>query len=244
MKILILLMFFSLALNGLSQFIDVETEKFKGVKQLTIKTFGQGTRGYRTIYYFDEKGNAQESLYYFKHDQTASYIYKYNDLGLITEAVLSLVSGKDFGRDVYSYDSKNRLIARTSWSKKCKVEESYEDFDLNNNALTSVWTDDQSTTVTKRKFDSLNRIILIEKFIDDSLIYKENLRYNAKGDIVYSYIPTFHYKGIVTMNDLLYFNRRSMIETYKYKYDKQNRWTKKWVMFDNRKVLTEKRKYN
>lgn len=37
--------------------------------------------------------------------------------------------------------------------------------------------------------------------------------------------------------------RYAIIEVYEYTYDKLNRWTEKYVVFDNRKILLEKRVY-
>ena len=37
--------------------------------------------------------------------------------------------------------------------------------------------------------------------------------------------------------------RYSAVEIYEYTYDKLNRWIEKYVIFDNKKVLLEKRFY-
>ena len=38
-------------------------------------------------------------------------------------------------------------------------------------------------------------------------------------------------------------NRHSVTESFEYKYDSKSRWVEKYVIFDNRKVLLEKRDY-
>jgi hypothetical protein len=38
-------------------------------------------------------------------------------------------------------------------------------------------------------------------------------------------------------------NRHSITETYEYKYDDLNRWTEKYVIYDDKRILAMKRLY-
>lgn len=69
------------------------------------------------------------------------------------------------------------------------------------------------------------------------------------GDKIYSNVPTLLDKETGKMvlfivgRNYTGCRRYSIIEVYEYKYDELNRWTEKYVVFDNRKVLLEKRIY-
>lgn len=240
---------FTSTLITLGQSIDVESEKFKGIEKLTVKSFNGccSKKGYRAIYNFDKEGNAIKSMNYYKRKHLASYVYKYGDSGLLIEKIQTYdINNKervDTTRYDYSYDSNNRVISKTKYFGRWQVDNKYSDFDSNNNAQTVVRTFNNSVTITKRTFDSQNRIIRKQSFENDTLDFEEEIRYNEHNDIAYSYIPTLLDKETGKMVTLIGGNRHSVTETFEYKYDNKNRWIERHVLFDNKKVLLEKRDY-
>lgn len=249
MRILILMILFTSTLITLGQSIDVESEKFKGIERLTVKSFNGccSKKGYRAIYYFDNEGNAIKSMNYYKRKHLGSYVYKYGDNGLLIEKIQTYdINNKervDTTRYDYSYDSNNRVISKTKYFGRWQVDNKYSDFDSNNNAQTVARTFNNSVTITKRTFDSQNRIIRKQSFENDTLDFEEEIRYNEHNDIAYSYIPTLLDKETGKMVTLIGGNRHSVTETFEYKYDNKNRWIERYVLFDNKKVLLEKRDY-
>lgn len=249
MRILILMILFTSTLITLGQSIDVESEKFKGIEKLTVKSFNGccSKKGYRAIYNFDKEGNAIKSMNYYKRKHLASYVYKYGDSGLLIEKIQTYdINNKervDTTRYDYSYDSNNRVISKTKYFGRWQVDNKYSDFDSNNNAQTVARTFNNSVTITKRTFDSQNRIIRKQSFENDTLDFEEEIRYNEHNDIAYSYIPTLLDKETGKMVTLIGGNRHSVTETFEYKYDNKNRWIERYVLFDNKKVLLEKRDY-
>jgi hypothetical protein len=75
------------------------------------------------------------------------------------------------------------------------------------------------------------------------VIILEEKRYNTKGDLSYSIIPDLVGKDKKGLAIFIGGNRFSAIEEYEYVYDNLNRWTEKFVVFENKKLLFEKRKY-
>lgn len=249
MRILIFIILFTSTLITVGQSIDVESEKFREINKLTVKSFNGccSKKGYRVIYYFDGEGNAIKSMNYFKRKRLASYVYKYDNNGLLVEKIQTYdINNKgriDTTRYDYSFASKNRMLSKSEYSGKWSVELKYKDFDSNNNPQTVIRTFNNSTTITKRKFDSQNRIVHIQRFENDTIDFEEEIRYNESNDIVYSYIPTIIDKETGKMVVLIGGNRHSATESFDYKYDNKNRWIEKYVIFNNKKVLLEKREY-
>lgn len=249
MRILIFIMLFTSTLITVGQSIDVESEKFKGIEKLTVKSFNGccSTKGYRAVYYFDREGNAIKSMNYFKRKHLASYVYKYDNNGLLFEKIqIYDINNKDridTTRYEYSFDSNGRMISKSKYFGKWSVDLKYKDFDSNNNPQTVIRTFNNSMTITQRKFDSQNRIVHIQRFENDTLDFEEEIRYNEFNDKVYSYIPTLLDKETGKMVVLIGGNRHSITESFEYKYDNKNRWIEKYVIFDNKKVLLEKREY-
>jgi len=249
MRILILIILFISTLATVGQSIDVENEKIKGIEKLTVKSFNGccSKKGYRAVYYFDDEGNAIKSMNYYKRKHLATYVYKYGADGLLVEKIQTFdINNKDridTTRYDYNYDSINRVISKTEFFGKWCVDQKYEDFDSSNNSQTVIRSFNNSTTITKRKFDSQNRIVHIQRFENDSLDFEEEIRYNEFNDKIYSYIPTLLDKETGKMVILIGGNRHSVTESCEYKYDSKSRWVEKYVIFDNRKVLLEKRDY-
>ena len=249
MRKLILLILSSIALTTLGQSIDINTEKFIGTNELTIKSFNGccSKKGYKAIYNFDKEGNAVKSSNYYRRKHLASYVYKYSDKGLLIEKVQTFgINNKnrvDTTRYIYEYDSVGRIISETEYFGTWQVKKTFSDFDSNNNAQTVVRFFDKWTTTTKRTFDSQSRIILRQNFENDTLDFQEEIRYNENNDIIYSYIPTYIDKETGKTVVLIGGNRHSVTETYEYKYDNLNRWIEKYVIFEKKKILLEKRDY-
>lgn len=77
-KILLSILTILLTLTVKSQYIDLETERFNGVKRLEVRSFnGCVKKGYRAVYIFNNKGEAIESSNFFRRKLLSKYEYKY-----------------------------------------------------------------------------------------------------------------------------------------------------------------------
>lgn len=240
---------FLLTTDSFGQSIDVETEKFSGTKKLAVKSFNGccAQKGYKAVYLFDSIGRTIKSRNYFKRRLLASYEYRYNDKGLLTEKIMVYDINNELCKDtikfVYTFDHRDRVITKTKYFGEWSSMESYLDFDTLNNPTTVRHTSDKNTSVEKRKYNSLGQQILNQRLKEDTITSTEESKYNAYGDKVYSNMLTLVDKETGKMVMLIGGSRHSIVEKYDYSYDKLNRWTEKYVLFDNRKVLLEKRIY-
>ncbi len=231
------------------QSIDVETEKFPGTKKLIVKSFNGccAQNGFKAIYYFDSSGRTIKSSNFFKRQLRASYEYRYNENGLLTEKIMvydiNNKSRKDTTKFVYAFDHKDRVITKTKHFGNWSSIETYSDFDTLNNPTTVRHAFNKNTSIEKREYNSLGQQILNYRINEDTITSSEESKYNEYGDKVYSNIPTLLDKETGKMVMLIGGSRHSIVEKYDYTYDKLNRWTEKYVLFDNRKVLLEKRIY-
>lgn len=242
----ILIMFLTLIVKG--QSIDVEKEKFPRIKKLEVKSYnGCVKKGYRSVYLFDTKGQATESSNYFKKKLLAKYKYRYNEKGLLIEKIqtfdINNKNKKDTTNFIYEFDEKERMISKSEFFGKWVVLENFQDFNDNGCPTKIISTFDNKTTTYKIEYDSIGHKIKIQKFINDSAIVLERKRFNAQGDISYSIIPDLVGKDKKGLAIFVGGNRYSAIEEYEYVYDKLNRWIEKYMVFENKKLLIEKRKY-
>lgn len=252
MKGLLILFIASLLLlttNSFGQSIDVENEKFSGTKKLIIKSFNSccAQKGYKAIYYFDSIGRTIKSSNYFKQKLLASYEYRYNDNGLLTEKIMvygiNNKARKDTTKFTYTFDQKDRVTAKTEHFGNWTSIDTYTDFDTLNNPTTIIHTFNNNTFVEKRQYNSLGQEILNERLRNDTIILIEESKYNQFGDKIYSNMPTLIDKETGKMVRLIGGTRHWFLEEYIYTYDNLNRWTEKYVVYDNKNVLLEKRIY-
>ena len=248
MKETLFVIFLVLTLTTKAQSIDVATERFPTVKKLIIKSFnGCVKKGYRTVYLFDDKGQAIESSSYLKRKLLAKYKYVYNDKGLLTEKIQTYsINDKkrtDTTRFIYEFDLNARLLSKSKYFGIWTSTETYQDFDANGFPTTVISTFDNKTTVFRKEYNSIRRETRRQKVENDTIITFEENRYNQYGDIIYSILPTV--VGEETNGLALFIggNRHSAVEKYEYTYDSLNRWTEKYLVFDGKKVLHEKRLY-
>jgi hypothetical protein len=149
----------------------------------------------------------------------------------------------DYSKFIYKFDSIGRLVNKTEQNDNWVYITMFTDFDYLNNAKTVIRILSENAFLDKNKFDSLGQLIHTQSWANDTLVYTEEIKYNAFGDIVYSYIPTLQDKETGKMIMMLGGNRHWYEEEYTYTYDKQNRWVEKYVVYNNKKVLIEKRVY-
>ena len=232
------------------QSIDVRTAKFPGLKKLTVILYASCDSGTRTLYYFDNNGNFVKTASYFKHKRLFSCAYRYNEKGLLSEENETYSinhNNKDTVRYTYEFDTLGRMISVTEHRFNYTFTEYHQDFDSNNKPKTIRTVFDDNRIVIRRlqkyEYDLKGQIILEKHLENDSVFYLEEKKYNSSGDINYSNVPTLLDKETGKMIWLLGGNRFSVVEAYEYNYDNLNRWTEKYVVIDDRKVLVEKRLY-
>lgn len=247
----LLFIFLLLLLKSVSfgQSIDVETEKFQGTKKLIVKSFNvcSTQKGFRAIYYFDSKGQTIKSFHYFKRQLRASYVYQYNEKGLLIEKIkvydIKNKSRKDTTKFVYTFDQKDRVITKTEYFGNWSSMVTYSEFNTLNNPTILIHKFGNNSSIEKIEYNSLGQQILYQRLNGDTITSTEESNYNEFGDKVYSNIPTLFDKETGKMEILIGGNRHSIVEKYEYSYDKLNRWTEKYVVYDDKKALLEKRVY-
>ncbi len=231
------------------QSIDVENEKFPGTKKLIVKSFNSccAQKGYKAIYYFDSNGRTIKSSNYFKRQLRASYEYHYNEKGLLTEKIIvydkNNKSPKDTTKFLYAIDHMDRVITKTEYFGKWFTMETYSDFDTLNNPTTIIHSFNNNTFLEQRKYNSLGQEILNQRLTNDTITSIEESKYNQFGDKIYSNMPTLTDKETGKMVRLIGGTRHWFLEEYFYTYDNKIRWTEKYVVYDSKKVLLEKRIY-
>jgi hypothetical protein len=245
----LLALLFSLSSVSNGQSIDLGTEKFPGTKKLIVNSFNGccAQKGYRKIYLFDSTGRIIKSYNYFKRQHLASFEYRYNEKGLLYEKILTYdinsKTRKDTTKFQYSFDPKDRITCMTEYFGNRISQKSYSDFDSLNNTTTIKYTFNNNRFTEKRLYNSLGQLIFNQRLKNDTIVYAEEIKYNLYGDIIYSNVPTLLDKETGKMVSHIGGTRHWYIEEYNYTYDKLNRWTEKYVMYDNKKVLIEKRIY-
>lgn len=249
--IILIILIFPLFIYG--QSIDVENEKFPGVKKLTVKSYnGVPTqKGSKAIYVFDNNGNSIKSSVFSKRKLISSCEYYYNEKELLTKKIQTFdIYRKNFIDTTtfdYIHDSNGIIISKTTNNRISVVTESFKDFDTSYNAQTILSRYNNSTIVSKRQFNPEGKVVLCQRLENDTIFWIEESKYNEFGDKVYSNIPTLLDKQTGEMELFVVglrftgCRRYSIIELYEYTYDKLNRWTEKYVIFDGRKILVEKR---
>lgn len=255
-KILFLLLLFP-SLTSIGQYLVQHSyaleEKFPGIRTLTVKEERYGYYKnwiHRSVYCFDERGNTIKVSYFAGVKRLASYEFIYNDKGLLTEETQTFHlqnkrkrnRQKETTRFFYEFDTQNRIIRKTTDSSNRDLFSLfYQDFDSNNNPQTIISRFRNSEGKRTIEYNSLNKPVLIQRFKNDSIIGIEEIRYNKYGDIIYSNVPTLLDKKTGKMQILIGGDRHAIVEEYEYVYDQANRWIEKYIVYDGKKELLQKR---
>ena len=155
---LVLFIFQILALMG--QTINVETGKFPGVKKMQIQGFRGVTanKTSRSVYHFDNNGNAVKSSHFFKLRCIARYKYIYNDKGLLSEKNGKYkVNNKwriDTTKFINELDTDDKLTRKTTVFGGWTTDAYYQDFDKNNNPQTIIYP---ANGIKLVKYNTLNQ---------------------------------------------------------------------------------------
>lgn len=235
---------------SVGQSIDVEKDRFFGTKKLVVKAYNGccAKKGFSNVYYFDSSGRTVRLSYFYKRELRAEFLYNYNDRGLMTEEIkifdVSRKSKMDTTRYLYSYDDKDRVLTKTTYLGNFTSTETYSDFDDSNNAQTVVRVVLKNYTyIDQRKYDSNGKLIEEQRLHDGIVTHREEMDYNKEGDKVVSNIPTLEEHKTGNEVVLVGGNRHAILERYEYTYDRKGRWKEKYVVFDDKRVLLEKRFY-
>jgi hypothetical protein len=247
-RILFSILIILLTLTTKSQSIDVESEKFPGIKKLEVKSYnGCVKEGYRAVYLFDNKGQATESSNYFKKKLLAKYKYRYYEKGLLIEKIQTFdINNKnkiDTTKFIYEFDEQGRVISKSEFFGQWVVLENFQNFNNKGFPTRVIRTFDNKTTTIQKEYDTLGNESKIQKVENDTIITLEEKRFNTQGDISYSIIPDLVGKDKKGLAIYIGGNRFSAIEEYEYVYDNSNRWTEKYVVYEGKKLLIEKREY-
>lgn len=238
-----------------AQIFDVENERLLGISILEVKSFNGccAKKGFSAKYYFNDKGQAIKSEHFFRRQKRAEYEYRYDSIGSLIYEIstykinnLEEVDTVTFRYNVY--DSEKRLIKKTyRYSPDSFWTEMYTDFSEFNKPkkvlrYSSTFPD---TSIQILEYNHKRQLITTKFFYNnDSLITNEILDYNKQGDLSYSLIPSLVGQENEPLAIWVGGTRHAPEERYEYLYDKENRWIEKFLIYRNKKVLLEKRKYN
>tara|TARA_R110002049_G_scaffold305808_1_gene503300 strand:- start:929 stop:1696 length:768 start_codon:yes stop_codon:yes gene_type:complete len=254
MKKLILIALFTILFDVCdAQSFNVEDDRLLGVSTLTIKSFNGccSKKGFRAKYYFNNKGQAVRSEHFFKRQKRAEYEYKYDSLGNLVYKISIYDSNNKGKLDTINYinyelDSENRIIKKTKWSSPellwTKEYEDFNEFDQPEKIIH--YSSLNPDTITRKiNYNQNGQSIRIMTQNEDTLRTNEILDYNEQGDLSYSLLPSFVGKEKEPLAIWVGGRRYAPEEKYKYTYDTKNRWTRKYRIVEDDKVLFEKRTY-
>ena len=231
------------------QRFDIETQRIKGIKKLVEYYFDgcDANTDARTRYEFDFAGNVRKEFNYSNNRLSSQFQYDYNEKDLLIREIKILNNDNGGDNDTikysYKFDNLERIIFKEIKGRTWVKTYLFQDFDSANNAQTIVESGKKFSTTYKKKFNKQNLPTSIQTIEMDSIIRIEEINYNDFGDPIYSYVPTLLDNSTGKMFWLIGGNRHSVIEKYEYKYDDLNRWTEKYVIYDNKKLLVRKRLY-
>ena len=253
MKKLTIIALLTLTINlCLAQSFDVENDRLPGVSTLTIKSFNGccTKKGYRAKYYFNDQGQAINSKNFFRLKKLSEFEYRYDSLGNLTHKIQTYsINDKDrvdTNSTQYVYDSDKRIIKKTEWtSSEHSWTEEYKDFNNFDKPTKTIFysSSNNDTSVQVVKYNQIGRVSLVMYQEADSLRTTEILDYNKQGNLSYSLIPSIVGKENGPLAIWVGGSRHAPEERYDYSYDNQNWWTEKYVIYKDKKVLLETRKY-
>lgn len=235
-----------------AQTFEVKNDKFKDVSTLVIKSFNGccAKKGFRAKYYFNDKGHAIKSEHFFRRQKRAVYEYQYDSLGNLTYEIqtysINHKERTDTNLTHYEYDSQMRIIKEIYWtSPEHSWTDIYSDFHKFNKPMNviSYSSTNRDTTTQVLEYNQKGLLTKIQYLENDSLKTSEILDYNTQGDLSYSLIPSVVGKENEPLVIWIGGNRHAPEERYEYTYDEQNRWIEIFVVYKDKKVLLETRKF-
>jgi hypothetical protein len=249
-SIIFIVILILIAQIGIGQSFDVENEKIFSASEIEIKDFAShgDEKGYRAIYYFDKYGFATKSEHYLKRKLLSSHEYHYNEYGLLISDIETFSINRSRSNTThirYELNEKDQIIVKAYVFGPGLINTQYY-FDHNKlgkpGKIKTIDTD-KTESIQLLTYDSLGRIVQFEKYINDSIIETELKEYNFDGDIVYSLKTPFIHKETDSLAIYIECIRLDAEEYYEYTYDEYNRWTEKFVVIDDQRILLETRKY-
>lgn len=234
------------------QVSELNEERLVGVSTLTIKLFNGGgvEKGFKEKYHFNDQGLATSAKFFFKHQKRSVYEYEYDHMGnpkySIQTFSINDKSRIDSTVSIFEYDSKKRPIKKMYYTSShenvySEIYSNFNQFDKPNKKTYISSQGDTSTHILEYNQNGL--ITKIQYLRNDSLETKEVRRYNENGDLCYSLIPSLIGKEDEQFAIFVSGNRYAPEEHYEYNYDNQNRWTEKYLVYKDNKVLLYTRKY-
>lgn len=235
-----------------AQSIDVSKERYKGVSTLTIKTLNGccAKKGFRAKYYFNDNGEAIESKHFFRLEKRAQYSYIYDSHGNLTHKIITFdINNKnrsDTSLTRIEYDSDNRIVKASEYHRNellwVRSYSQFNEFDEPEIHLAhSTWN--SKTTKFVLSYNEDGKVCKSQKLEGDSLATLHIIGYNEHGDKNYSLIPSVVGKENEPLAIWIGGGRHAPEEQYEYTYDIENRWIEKYVIYEDKKVLLETRKY-
>lgn len=237
--------------SGFGQSFDVEAEKVSSVSELEIKSFSGCTdkKGYRAVYYFHANEQAYKSEHYFKRKLLSVHEYYFNENGLLTRNVETYSINEENRTNTthyrYELNEQSQILKKaTVFGPNLITTEYYMDYNaIGKPEKIRTKTSSQKEWTQILTYDSQGRVIKLENLESDTLIINELREYNVDDDLVYSIMPQLEGKENDSLAIWIGGDRLAAEEFYEYTYDELNRWTEKYVIVNNHRILLETRKY-
>jgi len=235
-----------------AQLWNFENDDLSGVSIMVAQSLNScgAKKGFRSKYYFNSKEKVVRVKHSFRRQKRSKYEFRYDSFGNMTHQITKYnINQKgtiDTSLTQYKYDSLNRIVKKTHWtSPEYSFTKVYSDFtDLNKpQKVISLSSSSADSLVQILSYNLIGQVVKIEVQDNDTLRISEIRDYNEHGYLSYSIIPSIVGKEKEPLAIWVGGGRYAPEERYEYKYDRQNRWIEKYILYRDKKVLLETRKF-
>lgn len=246
MKLLLSLSFcLSVLQLCLGQQLDVERERFPGIKEVEITAFSRihPEIQHSAKYLINKLGQPYKSKHYIKRRfwrrLWEAREYHYNSFGLLTKEIVTY-SVNNHGILIadsleYTVDSSGIVFSKQLIFDVPGPIEYYSDFNDFKKPTKAKWVNSKGDiSYSRMEYDSLGRLTCKEFIENDSLPFKVIVKYNSSGDMIY-------YLRASSLKDENIFGKAEHI--YDYEYDEKNRQAKNYTVNCGIRTLAETRRY-
>jgi hypothetical protein len=227
------------------QNINVERDVFPGVKKLIVEST---TRGYRGEYLLDAKGRTQVEKRYQKQKHLATSTYTFTRNG--REAVQTVVfdcnnPGKEhsiYRRYQFSADSSRTLTELCYTNTDTLYKTAYKSFNEHNQPLSyskTLYGRGKYIADIVASYQGRNVTNWTSSDRSTGIVTTCAYTYNAQGDVT----SEKRRESPTTLGSTSWVDGQGEYMQWRYTYDKEGRWIKKYELIEGREVLVETRRY-
>jgi len=245
-----LLVIFLILGSGLSfgQEIYDMSVRVDSVNEMIVKPYNlfSSKSEYWQHYRFDNKGRAINGKFYFKEELREEFVYVYNEHDLLTHQIkifdINHKDKVDTLETKYILSEDNKVLVRKSILRPndTLITKYLKHNENKLPVLSKVYHRDKLSTTWTYEYDSLSRLIKSTNQRDTSKTI-ETRKYNDNDDIIYSSYE--YYPEPKEPNIYFGGGRLKPTENYRYVYDSLGRWTEKYLILEDKELLSIVREY-